>query len=52
MILKILLIFVQSVVLIDVFHIGCALVRRVIAFAARIGIGRISLRIVDVFVPS
>ncbi len=38
-VLVILLVLVQSVVLIDVFHVGSGFVRRVVAFLTRVGVG-------------
>ena len=49
-VLIVFLILVEREVLVDVFHVGSGLVRRVIAFGSRIGVGRVALRVVDAFV--
>ena len=49
-ILIVFLIFVERVILIDIFHIGRRFVRRIIALAARIAIGRIALRVINVLI--
>ena len=50
MVVEILLILVQRVVQIDVFHVGRGLVRRVIAFSTCLTVGRVSLGHVDALV--
>ena len=51
-ILIVFLIFVERVVLVDIFHIGHGLVRGVVSFRARLVVGRVALRIVDVLVSA
>ena len=50
MILIVFLILVECEVLVDVFHVGCSLIRCVVALGAAIAIGRVALRVVDVLV--
>ena len=49
-VLVVFFVFVERIVLVDVFHIGRRLVRRVVAFAALIAVGRVALGVVYAFV--
>ena len=49
-ILVVFLILIEGEVLVDVLHIGGGLVRGVVALGARVGVGRIALRVVDALV--
>ena len=52
MILIVFLILVEREVLINILHIGHCLVRRVVALVAGIGVGRVALRIVHIFISA
>ena len=51
-ILEELLVLVERVVLVDVLHVGCRLVRCVVALGARVVVGRVALRVVYVLVAA
>ena len=50
MVVVVFLVFVQRVVPVEVFHVGRGLIRRVVAFGARLAVGRVALRHVDALV--
>ena len=50
MVLVVFFVFVERIVLVDVFHIGRRLVRCVVAFAALVAVGRVALGVVYAFV--
>ena len=50
MVLVVFFVFVERIILVDVFHIGRRFVRCVVAFAALVAVGRVSLGIVYSFV--
>ena len=50
MILEILLIFIEGVVLVDIFHIRCRFIGSIIALSTAVAIRRVTLRIVDEFI--
>ena len=51
-ILVVFFVFVERVVLVDVLDVGRGFVRGVVALGARVVVGRVALRIVDVFVAT
>ena len=52
MVLEVFLIFVERIVLIDIFHVRRAFNRGIVALSAPIAVGRVALRVVDVFIPA
>ena len=50
MILIVFLVFIEGIVLIDILHIGGGLVGRIVAFAAHVGVGRVTLWVIDTLV--
>ena len=52
LVLIVFLVFVERVVLVDVLDVGRGFVRGVVALGARVVVGRVALRIVDVFVAT
>ena len=52
MVLEVFLIFVECIVLIDILHVRRAFNRGIVALSAPIAVGRVALRVVDVFIPA
>ena len=50
LVLEVALILVERVVLVDILHVGACLVRGVVRLRAVVGIGRVTLRVVDTLV--